>query len=157
MALAVLGALALTGITLWDRLGGSAGGNEPGPTSTRVNEPAPTQDNQAAPSQDNGAAPPQGDGPSPTKRSLELTPESGTMKTRITAIGTGFTPGATVDIEVHVEHADETVVGRDGTFRIPFTMPTSFGRYSGTKDWAVTATERDNPFNNATEYFTLSN
>jgi hypothetical protein len=147
VALAVLGALALAGVTLWDRLGGSVGGNEPGPTITRVNEPAPPQDN--------GAAPPQGDGPSPTKRSLKLTPESGTMTTRITATGTGFTPGAQVSLRFGAKDVTDAEVGPGGSVSASFTVPQFFADFPPDV-YRVSVTEL-NSANSASALFTLNN
>jgi hypothetical protein len=133
--------------------------NDPtGAVDTPVNGPTGAVDtpvNEPAPPQDDGAAPPQGAGPSLTKRSLKLTPRSGTMTTRITATGTGFTPGATVDITFGAQNAAEVPVGSGGRFSWPFSVP-EFYRASPTFNYMVTATERDTA-NFATANFTLNN
>jgi hypothetical protein len=153
VALAVVGVLVLAGVTLSDKLpgliGSSAGGNEPAPTLA-PDQPVAT----SAPDQP-VAARARADPPVAAKRVLTLSPRSGTMTTRVTATGTGFTPGVQVQLVFAAENIpDDATVADDGSFRASFAVPEFYGDFPN-RTYDVKAYERDSAYY-ATASFTLN-
>jgi hypothetical protein len=142
VALAVVGALALVGVTLWDKLPGldtaSAGGDQPAPSVTQ-DEPGPSvTPHEPVPSVERNE-------PTAAEQFLTLSPTRGTTKTRVTATATGFTPGKQVRFWFHLEFLGEETVSADGSASTTFTPPERFGRYTG-GTWQLSVEQLNSPY-----------
>jgi hypothetical protein len=128
VALALLGALAWVGVTLWDKTSGLL----PGPPGASSNGPGAT-------------------------RRLTLSPTSGTMKTHVKATATGFTPGTQVRFSFHADDLPpDATVGPDGSVSTSFTVPEFYGHFPGRQVFTVSVREL-NSANSATADFVLNN